>query len=256
MLTTTGVDQQRGNVRHAPGLGLSRRTEGARNGHALAQFSHELRNCLGTVRQAVRVLENETVEVADRRRARTILGRQVDQMTRLVDDLMDSSLAAGGRLRLDCTHTDLRVPLARAIEAVEFQLQQRRQRLSVSNPFGPVLIHADAARLQQVFVNLLTNASKYTDAGGEVDVSVEVRGREVAVHVRDSGIGISPELLPRIFEPYVRSRRVAREDGVGLGLVLVRNLVEAHGGRVQAASEGQGRGSEFTVWLPRPKGAA
>jgi signal transduction histidine kinase len=222
----------------------------SRSPETMAQFSHELRNCLGTARHALRLLELGNLPDTDRRKTRQLVGRQIEQMTRLVDDLLDASLVRSGRLRLERAHIDLREVLAHAAEAVEFEMRQRAHRLHVAELPDPVWIDGDAARLEQVFVNLLVNAAKYTDRGGEVRVSLERGGDEAVVRVRDTGIGIPAEVLPHVFEPYVQARRTSRQDGLGLGLPLVRSLVEAHGGSVEAASAGPGQGSEFCVHLP------
>ena len=221
-------------------------------GHqAMAQFSHELRNCLGTARSAMRVLEIRDLELAYRKKTRKLIGRQLDQMTRLVDDLLDASLVSSGRFRLDRARIDLRAVLDNAAEAVQFLMKQRRHSLEVCAPPAPIWLNGDAARLEQVFVNLLVNAAKYTDVGGEVSVLAEPLEHEIVVRVRDNGIGISPDVLPRVFERYVQANQSTRQGGLGLGLPLVRTLVESHGGRVEAASAGVGKGSEFSVWIPK-----
>jgi two-component system CheB/CheR fusion protein len=129
-------------------------------------------------------------------------------------------------------------------------MRQREHRVTVSFPNTPVWLPGDAARLEQVFVNLLMNAAKYTDAGGEVVLSVKQEADEAIVHIRDSGVGIAADLLPKVFDQFVQGPQSARSGGLGLGLPLVRSLVENHGGSVTAASEGAGKGSEFTVRLP------
>jgi two-component system CheB/CheR fusion protein len=176
--------------------------------------------------------------------------RQLEQMSRLVDDLLDVALVRSGRLTLDCARIDLRSVLANAAEAVQFKMQQRRHRFQVASSDMPIWIHGDAARLEQVFVNLFVNAAKYTEAGGDITVSLQPDHDDVVVRVRDTGIGISAEVLPHVFERYVQAGKPSRQGGLGLGLPLVRTLVHSHGGRVEALSEGPGRGSEFRVWLP------
>lgn len=224
-----------------------------RSSHAMAQFSHELRNCLGTIRYAMRILDIEAMDDLGRRQARMLVDRQLDQMARLSDDLVDASLVRTGRLRLDRARIDLRVPLDRAVQAIEFKMQQKHHRLRTDMPATPIWVHGDSSRLEQVFVNLLVNAAKYTRLGGEISVDVETLQDDAMVRVSDSGIGMSPELLPRIFEPYVRAQPQSGriESGLGLGLPLVRSLVESHGGRIEASSAGLGQGSVFSVWLPR-----
>lgn len=223
-----------------------------RNSQAMAQFSHELRNCLGTIRNAMRILDIEALEDVGRRQARMLVDRQLDQMGRLTDDLADASLVRTGRLRLDRIRIDLRVPLSGALEAVEFHIRKKHHRLRIANPAAPIWLLGDSSRLEQVFVNLLVNAAKYTHMGGEITVEIHSHADEVEVRISDSGIGIAPDVLPQIFEPYVQAQpdAVGRESGLGLGLPLVRSLVESHGGRIEAASAGLGRGSQFSVWLP------
>lgn len=231
-------------------------TEESRAHQAMAQFSHELRNCLGTARSAMRVLEIGDLEQSRRRKTRKLIGRQLEQMTRLVDDLLDASLIRSGRFRLESARIDLRDPLSHAAEAVGFMIKERRHLLHVEQPDEPVWVHGDAARLEQVFVNLLTNAAKYTPEGGTIIVTVRIRGDEVVVAFRDTGIGIPPDILPHVFDRYVRASHSPGASGLGLGLPLVRSLVESHGGRVEASSEGAGLGSEFRVHLSRSAGRA
>ncbi len=217
---------------------------------AVDEFSHELRNSLGAVRNAMRILAIGEVDPR-RHMARLLVERQVEQMTRLVDDLLDASRIRGGCLHLERARIDLRAVLERALESASFKLEQRRHRVEVLMPDAPLWIDGDASRLEQVFVNLLINAAKYTEPGGEIGVSLKDEGGAAIVRIRDSGVGISAELLPRIFDPYVRADDVMRKGGLGLGLPLVRSLVVSHGGAVSATSPGPGKGSEFTVCLPR-----
>ena len=140
-----------------------------------------------------------------------------------------------------------------AIETLESDIKQRNHRLTTALPDAPVWLQADPGRLEQVFVNLLANASKYTDTGGELTVWMHVRDGQAVVRVRDSGIGIAPEVLPHLFDLFRQADEAAprSQSGLGIGLALVRNLVESHGGSVTGASAGLGQGSEFTVCLPR-----
>lgn len=225
-------------------------TEESRAHQAMAQFSHELRNCLGTARNAMRVLEIRNLEQSHRKETRKLIGRQLEQMTRLVDDLLDASLIRSGQFRLECARIDLREPLAHAAEAVGFMIRERRHLLHVEQPPEPASVRGDAARLEQVFVNLLTNAAKYTPEGGTIEVTVRALADEVIVAIRDTGIGIPAEVLPHVFDRYVRADHAPGTNGLGLGLPLVRSLVESHGGRVEVSSEGATRGSEFRVRLP------
>jgi signal transduction histidine kinase len=250
MLSNVGLIAAREERAPAQPAAAPRRLRGSRRHEAAALFSHELRNCLGTARHALRLLELDNLGDAQRGKARRLIGRQLEQMTRLVDDLLDASLAGAGRLRLERARIDLRAVLSQAVEAVAFRFQERRHRLHFSLPEEPTWILGDAARLEQVFVNLLVNAAKYTEVGGDIEVSLHALGDAALVRVRDSGIGMSPDLLSHVFEPYVQAHRTSRSSGLGLGLPLVRNLVQRHAGRVEGASAGAGCGSEFSVWLP------
>ena len=229
----------------------ARRTpEEKRTLDVLAQYSHELRNSLGTIRNAMHVFGVGTAENLAQEKSRVLVLRQVEQMTRLVDDILDVSRMSNGRLKLHCTRIDLCVVIANAMHAVECAMQQREHRLTGSFPKTAIWLRGDEARLEQVFVNLLVNAAKYTPVGGDVSVNVAQEGDEGVVLIRDTGVGIAAEILPRVFDLYVQANPSSRHDGLGLGLPLVRALVEGHGGMVTAASDGIGRGSEFSVRLP------
>ena len=223
------------------------------NNEFMTVFSHELRNSLGAIGSAARVLRMDTSADPSAVKARMLIERQVGHMTRLVEDLLDVSRVRSGQLRLQCQRIDLRVLAAHAAQTVEFTMEQRHHRMTTSFPDAPVWLQADPARLEQVFVNLLLNAAKYTDAGGDVELFVEQEEVEAIVRIRDSGIGIATEVLPRVFGLFVQADPSSgrTEAGLGIGLALVRGLVERHGGRVTAASAGTGHGSEFTVRLPR-----
>jgi signal transduction histidine kinase len=221
-----------------------------RNQVLVAQFSHELRNSLGTIRSAMHVMTTGNATNPAQERARVLIDRQLGQLTRMVDDLLDVSRMRNGRMQLRRVRIDLCIVLAQAMQAVEYTMQQRQHRMVVSFPDSPVWLNGDAARLEQVFVNLLLNAAKYTDAGGVVSLSLEHEAEQAIVVIRDTGIGIAAEVLPKVFDLYVQANPSARKGGLGLGLPLVRSLVEGHGGGVSAASDGAGHGSEFTVRLP------
>lgn len=234
----------------APSLDHRRSREDSRTLDVLAEFSHELRNFLGIMRSAMHVLKAGPVTNAAHEQARVLMERQVAQMTRLIDDLLDVSRVRNGRLRLRRTRIDICVIIGHAMHAVECIMRQREHRMTASFPDAPVWVHGDAARLEQVFVNLLLNAAKYTNAGGDVHLEVTQQGNEASVAVRDTGVGIAAEVLPRIFDLYMQAFPSSRDGGLGLGLPLVRALVESHGGSVTAASDGAGLGSEFLVRLP------
>ena len=241
-----------------PRLGLQalpgrERGTGAANNLFVTVVSHELRNSLGAIRSATRILCMET-SACDATRARTLIDRQVTKMSGLVEDLLDLSRAQRGQMQLHCERSDLCAVAARAAQTVEFTMQQRNHRMITSFPDTPVWVQADAARLEQVFVNLLFNAAKYTDPGGHIELSVGREDGEAVVRVRDDGIGIDPDILPHVFDLFVQADPSSRraDAGLGVGLALVRSVVNRHGGRVTAASAGPRCGTEFAVHLPTP----
>jgi signal transduction histidine kinase len=215
----------------------------------MAILSHELRDSLGGIRCAAGILRMDAPDVI---RARVLIERQVDHMSRLIEDLMDVTQMENGQLRLQYERVDVCVAVAQSVQAVEVSMMQRNHRLTTSFPSAPIWIQADPVRLEQIFVNLLINAAKYTATGGSIEISVEEQGNEAIVAVRDTGIGIAADVLPHIFELFVQANRSSRRAaaGLGIGLALVRSLVESHGGHVSATSAGLGKGSVFTVHLP------
>jgi len=222
------------------------------NNEFMTVFSHELRNSLGAIRSATQILGIHSSAGPVASKARLMIERQVEQMSRLVEDLLDASRVRTGQLHLRCERVDLREVLTHAAQTIEFTMQQQNHKMTTSLPDGPIWLQADAARLEQVFVNLLSNAAKYTDAGGNVKLCVAREMSQAVVRIRDSGIGISPEVLPHVFDLFVQADSSPRRGtaGLGIGLALVRNLIERHGGLVTVASGGLGLGSEFTVRLP------
>lgn len=220
----------------------------------LPVLAHELRNSLCVIRMAAGILDMEVSAGPAVIKARTLIEHQTAHMSRLVEDLLDSSRAPDIRMPLKCNRVDLCAVATQAVRAVEFTMQRRQHRLTTLFPAGPLWLEADPARLEQVFVNLLFNAAKYTDSGGRIQLSVERDQGEAVVRIRDSGIGIAPSLLPRVFDLFVQAEPSARrtDTGMGIGLALVRNLVDRHGGCVTAASAGLGQGSEFVIRLPMP----
>jgi signal transduction histidine kinase len=230
-----------------PGAG-----EEGQNNEFMTVFSHELRNSLGAIRSAIQILGIQPSDAPFAVKARKMIERQVEQMTRLAEDLLDASRVRTGQLDLRCERVDLRAVVAHAAQTIEFTMQQQNHKMTTSFPEAPIWLHADAARLEQVFVNLLSNAAKYTDTGGSVELHVTREMSQAIVRIRDSGIGISPEVLPHVFDLFVQADPSSRRAGAGLGigLALVRNLVERHGGFVSVASAGLGHGSEFTIRLP------
>ena len=223
----------------------------------LVMVTHELRNCLGAVRIAASLIKLKRRQPAAAENARLVIERQAAQMAALINDLLEVALlevsqGVAGWPPLRCERVDLRVVARHALETVAAEIGRRNQRLTVTLPEAPVWLQADAGRLEQVLVNLLGNASKYTDDAGELRLSVQHTTGEATVRVADSGTGIAPDVLPHVFDPFVQAHsslpRV--EPGIGIGLTVVRDLTEMHGGHVTAASAGLGQGSEFTVHLP------
>jgi PAS domain S-box-containing protein len=218
----------------------------------LVLLGHELRNPLAPIRTAVQLLEPNGDDRTVVARARDIIERQVRQLTRLVDDLLDAGRIARGKVQLRRERLDL-AALVRAVAGdYAAELESGGLDLAVEVPAGPVWARGDAARLTQVLGNLLHNAKKATDPGGHVTVRLATAGGLAALSVEDSGIGMAAEALPKLFEAFsqVDAARERSQGGLGLGLALVKGLVEVHGGRVEAASPGLGRGARFTAWLP------
>ncbi|HEX5760757.1 MAG TPA: ATP-binding protein [Thermoanaerobaculia bacterium] len=218
----------------------------------LATLAHELRNPLAPIRTAVEILHREGGASVESRWALEVIDRQMAQMTRLVDDLLDVSRITRDKLELRKGRAELAGLVRSAVETSRPLLAAGGHQLTVSVPPRPIFVDADPTRLEQALSNLLNNAAKYTPRGGDVSVTVERRRGQAAVTVRDTGIGIPPEMLPRIFDMFTQvDRSLERaQGGLGIGLTLARRLVEMHGGTIEAHSEGPGRGSSFTIRLP------
>jgi PAS domain S-box-containing protein len=218
----------------------------------LALLAHELRNPLAPIRYALAANKKPGRTPEQCRQAEEIIERQVTHMSRLLDDLLDISRITRGALELKKTRCELTSIIGAAIETARPILDTKRHTLVLELPREPVQLQADVVRLAQVFSNLLINAAKYTDPGGRIQLRAFQQDDEVVVSVRDNGIGISADMLPRVFHMFFQSRSaLARaEGGLGVGLSLVRGLLALHGGSVEARSEGPGQGSEFTVRLP------
>jgi signal transduction histidine kinase len=214
----------------------------------VAVVSHELRQPLNAALTAFSLLEADTTRETAAKASR-VIGRQLLHMAGLLDDLLDLSRLSLARLQLRTAMLDLRRPIESAVEMVASRAEARGQRLTIDLRDSRIEVLGDAARLQQVFANLLSNAIRYTPEGGEISLEVERVGDHVLVRIRDSGRGMEPDELARIFEPFERGATGVAE-GLGIGLTLVRGIVELHGGRVAAESPGAGRGSIFTVTLP------
>jgi PAS domain S-box-containing protein len=218
----------------------------------IAVLAHELRNPLAPIRNAVHILKVRGKGDAQLSWASTIIDRQVAQMARLLDDLLDVSRIASNKLELRKARVTLDSILETALETSRPLLEQHGHQFELNVLSGPVYVEADSVRLAQVFSNLLNNAAKYTDRGGKIILTVRVQGQEVLVSVKDNGIGIEREMLPRLFHMFSQASPALEraQGGLGIGLSLVRGLVEMHGGTVEAFSEGPGRGSEFVAHLP------
>jgi signal transduction histidine kinase len=217
----------------------------------LAILAHELRNPLAPARNAAHFLRLREPDEADLRRAAEMIERQIGQMSRLIDDLLDVSRISRGLLELRRERVELREIVETAVDACRHEVDCRHHALRVSLPSRPLFLEADRERLVQVLCNLLTNAAKYTPAGGQVEVAARKVGDSVEISVRDNGIGIPAEKLSEIFELFAQvDRTFDRQGGLGIGLTLVRQIVELHGGSIEARSEGIGRGSVFTFRLP------
>jgi PAS domain S-box-containing protein len=218
----------------------------------LAQLGHELRNPLAPLRNALEILRLERPGDPVVAEMAALMDRQVGSLVRLVDDLLDVARITRGQVELRLQPVNLAAAVARAVETVQPIVAERGHRLEVALAPEPLPLQADPTRLGQVLVNLLANAVKYTPSGGRIRVTAAREGAEAVLHVRDNGIGISRENQGRIFDLFAQGERVpGRErEGLGIGLHLVRRLVELHGGRVAAASDGPGRGSDFVVRLP------
>jgi PAS domain S-box-containing protein len=218
----------------------------------LAMLAHELRNPLAPIRNALRILQFGT-DVAAADRARAMIERQVGQMVRLVDDLLDVSRISRGKLTLRRERVELARVIEAALETSRPSIAAGGHELEIALPDEPLWVDGDATRLAQIFLNLLNNAAKYTRSPGRIRLVAERAGDGVAVHVRDTGIGIARDMLPRVFDMFMQvdERSPDRgESGLGIGLTLVKQLVEMHDGTVEARSDGPGTGSEFVVRLP------
>jgi signal transduction histidine kinase/DNA-binding response OmpR family regulator len=218
----------------------------------LAMLAHELRNPLAPIRNAVQVLQADNSSQRQQQWSREVIARQVQQMVRMVDDLLDVSRITRGKITLRPEVLDVASVVADAVETSRPLIDSRHHQLSVTLPPGPLRVRGDAARLAQVVSNLLNNAAKYTEDGGRIWLTAERSGDEIVVRVRDTGQGVPPEMLTRIFEPFTQvDRSIDRsQGGLGIGLTLARRLIEMHGGRVSCDSQGAGCGSEFVIHLP------
>jgi PAS domain S-box-containing protein len=260
-----------GNVQRWAGINLDisrlKNTERAlleadrRKDEFLATLAHELRNPLAPIRNAVRILDSDAADDRQRKWGREVISRQVQRMSLLLDDLLDVSRITRGQLELKKDYVDLKSVVNVAVETARPLLDAKRHQLTVNLPSDNVRLEADPLRLSQVIGNLLTNAAKYTDPEGRIELDARLENAELAIAIRDNGIGLTEEVMPGLFTMFsqVNSAIDRAEGGLGIGLALVKGLVDLHGGRVEVRSEGLGRGSEFIIHLPQkvlaPRGA-
>ena len=224
----------------------------------LAMLAHELRNPLAPMRNALEVMKRADSAPDMLRRTREMMERQVQVMARLVDDLLDVSRITRGKVELRNGPVDLRAVVARAAETARPLIEARGHDFTLDLPHEPLPLEGDAVRLEQVIANLLNNAAKYTEPGGRIRLKAGREGDDIVLRVCDTGVGVAPDMLPRVFDLFVQANHPSSlsQGGLGIGLTLVKRLVEMHGGRVEAHSEGPGQGSEFVVRLPAAVGAA
>jgi PAS domain S-box-containing protein len=218
----------------------------------LAMLAHELRNPLAPIMVAAELLGHASVDVERVKRTGAVILRQVKHLTSLVDDLLDVSRVTRGLVVIDRQRVDMRTILAQAVEQVTPLMQARRHQLAVRPQVQPLVVNGDAKRLIQVLANLLNNAVKYTPPGGRIEVETRIEGSCALVHVSDNGIGMSEELIARAFELFAQAERSSdrTQGGLGIGLAVVKRLVELHGGSIRVQSDGPGQGSQFTVSFP------
>ena len=227
------------------------RANDKRKDEFLAMLAHELRNPLAAIRNAV-ALGSHDAEPSDVEWSMEVIHRQTGQLNRLIDDLLDVSRITQGMVQLRKETLDISEVLNRAVDAVRGLIDERHHTLNILLPPDPLTLEGDPVRMEQIFVNLLTNAAKYTDRGGQISLRATRENGQVAVSIRDNGVGIPPDKLPQMFELFAQGNRsLARsEGGLGIGLTVVRALTQMHGGSIHASSEGPGQGSEFVVRLP------
>jgi PAS domain S-box-containing protein len=245
-------------ARHAADLMERTRFEEAlkeadrRKDEFLAMLAHELRNPLAPIRNGLQLMRLAQNDAATVEQARTLMERQFSQLVHLVDDLMDVSRISRGMIELRKQPVEIVTVVSSAVEASRPLIEQMGQELTVTTPKQPVVVEADLTRLAQVFINLLNNAAKYSNRGGHIWLTVERQGSDVVVSVKDTGIGMDANHLAHIFDPFMQIDRSLEKSqgGLGIGLTLVKRLVEMHGGRIEAKSDGLGKGSELAVRLP------
>ena len=225
-----------------------------RKNEFLAMLGHELRNPLSPIVTAAKILENaEKIGFEAIERSREVIERQARHLNAIVDELLDVARITSGKITLKKDHVEIGEAIKRAAEQVGEMMKASRHAFNITGQGRPCYVVGDLNRITQIFANLLSNASKYTEPGGAITLTVDAEQNGVWVHIKDSGMGISPDILPHVFELFIQSRRALdrSQGGLGVGLTVVRRLVELHGGSIAAKSDGPGLGSEFSVWLPR-----
>jgi signal transduction histidine kinase len=255
-VTTVRLRQEEIDRARELGIALRRLQEtDRRKDDFLALLGHELRNPIGAINNALRIIDEGVGD--DKSRYHKLIDRQIRHLSRIVDDLLDASRVRLGKVALAREILDLRIVAERWCEAFGSSPPAQSHQITLELADAPVLIDGDPVRLEQTLSNLITNALKYTPPGGRITVGIEARGQEAVIQVRDSGIGMTPELLATVFDLFTQAEdSLSRsQGGLGLGLPLVRSLVEMHGGRVDGFSEGLGRGSQFVVRLPLAVGS-
>jgi len=217
-------------------------------------LGHELRSPLGAISNALQILEVQGDDPAKREWIQNLMLRQVQSINRLVEDMREISHVEHGKIQLHKRFLDLKQVVVRAVETVRSFVAERGHQLEVVLPSEPVVLEADPSRLEQIVTNLLNNAAKFMEPGGQIWVMAESDDGDVVLRVRDSGIGIDPEMLPHVFDPFWQVERALLHSrgGLGIGLALVQKLAQMHGGSASAHSQGLGYGSEFVVRLRRP----
>jgi len=229
-----------------------RREEERRKDEFLAVLAHELRNPLAPIRNALQVMQLADKDLETLAQARSMMERQIQHMVRLVDDLLDISRISRGKLTLRKERIAIADIVAHTLEVCETLVNEGGQKLTVTQPDKPIVVDADRTRLAQAICNLLSNAVKYSARGSHIELAVERQENEAVIRVTDTGVGISPEMLPRVFDMFWQVDRTLErsQGGLGVGLTIVKRLIEMHGGSVEARSEGYGHGSEFIIRLP------
>ena len=222
---------------------------------SMAIFAHELREPLASILLAVQAAGETANNDQTNREMWGVVERQSHYLARIIERVMELGRGSHGKVALSKDWFDPGTMIMSAVETVKPLLMSRAHRLTVSLPSAPVFMLADALRMQQVVINLLANAAKYTERGGQINVGLEVANDLVAIEVRDSGVGIPPDLLPRVFDLFRQGEKCcgSKSPGMGIGLALVKSLVELHGGSISAHSGGAGTGSTFVVLLPQAK---